>query len=279
MLMVKGNIVEIFGVKVEAITKIIRELAITAVVVIIAYKLLSVNPSFDFTKLSATDLVALILAIFAVGLSAAFYFAASNSSAKFYDNMHKFTKDTSVVLGQLTEQMKGLDKRQQEVKETFERQYSNNSNGDNDSAVEVEAKELKVNEVREDLKNSVEGWLENFQIDAKEKERIKNELAEKEALLSESVTQLSNFKAEIREESARKIRGHIHYKMRKARDRDLDAFEDVAEFVLSGNPGGKFKVDLERAGFIVSPEVESIGGLTEEGLSVLSKMYERVFDN
>jgi len=271
--------VEIFGVKVEAITKIIRELAVTAVVVIIAYKMLSVNPSFDFTKLSATDLVALILAVFAVGLSAAFYFAASNSSAKFYDNMHKFTKDTSVILGQLTEQLKSLDKRQQEVKETFERQYSNNSNSENESAVEVQAKELKVNEVREDLKKSVEGWLEKFQIDAEEKERIKNELAEKEALLSESVTQLSNFKAEVREETARKVRGHIHYKMRKARDRDLDAFEDVIEFVLSGNPSGKFKIDLERAGFVTSAEAESVSGLTEEGISMFSKMYERVFDN
>lgn len=268
---------EIFGVKVEAISKLIKDIALAVIAVIIAYKLFNLEPAFDFTKLSATDLVALILAVFAVSLSAAFYFAASNSSAKFYDNMHKFTKDTSVILGQLTEQLKSLDKRQQEVKETFERSYSKNGDTEKESQVAVQAKELKVNEVRDDLKNTVEGWLEKYQVDADEKEKIKSELAEKEALLSESLTQLSNFKAEIKEELARKLRGHINFKMRRAQENAAETFEDAVEFVLKGSPRNRFKLDLERAGMIASVEASNAEELTDSGTKMFSDMYERIF--
>ncbi|WP_348708552.1 hypothetical protein [uncultured Pseudoalteromonas sp.] len=270
---------EVFGIKIEAITKIIRELAVTSLLVIIAYKLLNVNPSFDFTKLSATDLVALILAVFAVGLSAAFYFAASNSSSKFYDNMHKFTKDTSVILGQLTEQLKGLDKRQQEVKETFERQYSSNHPTDTDSEVKVQAKEIKVNEVREDLKNSVESWLEKFQIEAEEREKIKSELAEKESLLSDALTQLSEYKAELREHAYRRVRNYLKYSFRGAKDNGANSFQEACKYILDQAPDSRFKIDLEAAGLITSAEDTDIRGLTEEGLKLFTQFYEKNFDN
>lgn len=270
---------EIFGVKVEAITRILREIALIGLVSVVIYKLLTIQWNFDFTKLSATDLVALVLAVFAVGLSAAFYFAASNSSAKFYDNMHKFTKDTSVILGQLTEQLKSLDKRQQEVKESVEKRYLSDGGKQKEDVAKEQAKELKVNEVREDLKKSVESWLEKYQVDASEKERIRQELEEKEALLSESMRQLSDFRAEQKEELFRKLRSHLHFKMRRARDRNISTFDEVVEFLLKANPASRYKSDLVRAGIISDISCDSIDGLTDEGMDVMSELYNRVFDN
>ncbi|MFM5537474.1 hypothetical protein ACET8U_04385 [Aeromonas veronii] len=116
---------EIKGIKVEALSKLVKDVVIVFLVGVSVFKIIQMDTTLNLSDLSATDLVALLLAVFSVGLSAAFYFAATGSSERFYDNMHKFTKDTSVILGELKEQVKSVDKGQQEVKARVE-YYGNN---------------------------------------------------------------------------------------------------------------------------------------------------------
>jgi len=272
--------VEIFGVKIEAIIRLVRELVVTAFVAVIAYKLLGANLSFDFTKLSPTDLVALLLAVFSVGLSAAFFFAATGSSSKFYDNMHKFTKDTSVILGQLTEKLKNLDKSQHEVKERFDRLYTPESKADDEAIAERERqKESKVNEDRDDLKNTIESWLEKYQIDAQEKEKFKAVISAKEEQLSQSLKQLSELQSEQKGKSYKRVKSHISFIVRESIMHEITDFESVVARVLRGSGESRFKQDLVDAGLLDHPSSTEIENLTEDGLAIINEAYHRNMDN
>jgi hypothetical protein len=68
---------------------------------VVAWKLLTLPASAVQLQFGFTDLLALILAVFAVGLSAAFYFRSTKDSNQFFENVYLFTKDVSVVLGKI----------------------------------------------------------------------------------------------------------------------------------------------------------------------------------
>src|SRR5687767_1019887 len=78
-----------------------RDIVVIAVIVLIAWKILTAQFSFELVELKVTDLLALLLALFAIWLSAQFYFKAAESSNQFYDNTYKFTKDISEILGRI----------------------------------------------------------------------------------------------------------------------------------------------------------------------------------
>lgn len=88
--------------------RLVRELVLLFVLGFVVVKLITGDLGLDFTKLSASELVSILLAFFSIALSAAFYFAATNQSNQFYDNVNKFSKDTSELLGRLDEQVKGI---------------------------------------------------------------------------------------------------------------------------------------------------------------------------
>ncbi|TDF41571.1 hypothetical protein EYS14_01585 [Alteromonadaceae bacterium M269] len=72
--------------------KAISTLAIVGVVLFKVYQT-PLNITVDFPAL-----LSLLLALFSVGLSALFYFKATDSSSAFYDNTYKFTKDIAQLL-------------------------------------------------------------------------------------------------------------------------------------------------------------------------------------
>lgn len=54
---------------------------------------------------------------------------STQQSNLFYHNVHQFTKDTSEILGRLDEQVKNIGGKQTELKDTFEKNYAYNQNG------------------------------------------------------------------------------------------------------------------------------------------------------
>lgn len=52
-------------------------------------------------NITIIDIVSILIAFFAIGMSFAFYFQASQTSHTFYDNTYKFTKDVSETLGRM----------------------------------------------------------------------------------------------------------------------------------------------------------------------------------
>lgn len=78
---------------------VIKLAAGTTLVGLLAWKII-VTP-IGFEPFRANDILALVLALFSIGLSVAFYFKATDVSNKFYDNMYSFTKGTSEILGRI----------------------------------------------------------------------------------------------------------------------------------------------------------------------------------
>nr|MDA3824148.1 hypothetical protein [Bacteroidales bacterium] len=71
--------------------------------VVIAWRIAWSNFTLDLTKFDFSDLLAMILALFAIAMSVAFYFKSTDSSNQFYDNIYNFTQKTSEILGHIEE--------------------------------------------------------------------------------------------------------------------------------------------------------------------------------
>lgn len=91
----------------------IRDLSVILTMTVVAYKIATSEFSLVLSNFSFSDLLALILALFSVALSAAFYFKSAESSNRFYTNTHSFTKDVSEILGRIEagfgERLRNLD--------------------------------------------------------------------------------------------------------------------------------------------------------------------------
>ncbi|PFD12347.1 MULTISPECIES: hypothetical protein [Bacillus cereus group] len=76
--------------------KIILTIFLAILLALLFYKIINMN-----LELKVTDFLSIILALFSIGLSAAFYFKSTEQSNKFYDDTVKFTKDIGITLGKI----------------------------------------------------------------------------------------------------------------------------------------------------------------------------------
>lgn len=74
---------------------------VSAAAVVLGWKLIRVEIPLNLTGLDYSDILALLLALFAIYLSAAFYFKATETSNRFYHDIHIFTQETSKTLGRV----------------------------------------------------------------------------------------------------------------------------------------------------------------------------------
>ncbi|HGY5244932.1 TPA: hypothetical protein ACNU2W_001098 [Aeromonas salmonicida subsp. pectinolytica] len=259
---------EIKGIKVEALSKLVKDVVIVFLVGVSVFKIIQMDTTLNLSDLSATDLVALLLAVFSVGLSAAFYFAATGSSERFYDNMHKFTKDASVILGELKEQVKSVDKGQQEVKARVE-YYGNN--GNSASVEDIQTKEQKVIEAQKDMNKIMSTIFENMKIDQTEKDKIKAELIAKEKLLADSISQLSELKSHRHEEKLRKVRNHTRMIIRRKVKQGMK-FEDILSELID-KISGQYLYDMIELGFFEEEQI------TSKGIEFINQLYQDTSDN
>ncbi|MBG0968239.1 hypothetical protein QRE63_18795 [Bacillus mycoides] len=76
--------------------KIILTIFLAILLVLLFYKIINMN-----LELKVTDFLSITLALFSIGLSAAFYFKSTEQSNKFYDDTVKFTRDIGTTLGRI----------------------------------------------------------------------------------------------------------------------------------------------------------------------------------
>lgn len=79
------------------------KLAIVVVFAVASWRIAWASVNVDLSKFDFSDLLAMILAIFAIAMSVAFYFKSTDSSNQFYDNSYNFTQRTSEILGRIEE--------------------------------------------------------------------------------------------------------------------------------------------------------------------------------
>ncbi|MFZ2783582.1 MAG: hypothetical protein WAZ36_04225 [Sediminibacterium sp.] len=125
---------------------------------LVVYKLAVSNFTFDFSKFDFNALLALLLSLFAIALSVAFYFKATDTSNLFYDNTYKFTKEISEILGRIEA---GFGERLRHLDEGYTGLVSKFDNGFN---------EVNINETKEEIE--------------KEKQKLKQEMGERNKIIN-----------------------------------------------------------------------------------------------
>ncbi len=84
-------------------------LSVFSFVIIILLHRSSFN--INLSNLSFTDVLSLLLALFSVGISIAFYFRATETSNEFYNNTYRFTQDASKILERIGEKVNNIEAR------------------------------------------------------------------------------------------------------------------------------------------------------------------------
>lgn len=259
----------------------IRDILIVAILVIVTWKLLGADISITFESFSFTDLLSVLLAFFAIALSVAFYFKATDTSNMFYDNSYKFTKEISEILGRIEsgfgEKLKHIDDGYTGLRDKFDRMPF-----DVDRAKEEEKKEKEhIKEQEEEMNRVILNLIERARIADDEKEQVMSQLEQSAKELDRSKRELRRLQRDInRVQSdisdvpkdfiaylANRIEGHFSSKYINAPTRILNRhFRNVVdeEMITSG--------DID---FMTQHDLVSAGALTEKGAKVLRLAIEK----
>lgn len=200
---------------------LIRDILIVAFLVIICWKFLNAELKIDLATFSFTDFLALVLALFSVALSVAFYFKANEASNQFYDNTYRFSKDMSEILGRIEagfgERLRHLDEGYSGVRDKLDKlpPYSVATASD----VEKEKEEIRQKEAEQ--KALIEELARKAKLAEGEKEALFANLAQKSDELEQARIELRQMQEsrrtthEIGRPSRNELIRYIALKMRK----------------------------------------------------------------
>ncbi len=185
----------------------VKALCTLIVVGVLSYKvyITPIDLTVDFPTL-----LSLLLALFSVGLAALFYFKATETSNKFYDNTNNFTKDIAQLLVRIEsgfgEKLRNLDEGYSSM-----RDYLQNTPNINKEIIKTEEKiegeEQEIEKVLEERKEIVAKLFEHSQLEKAEKEKISSQLKEKENELVSSQKELSRMHKRLFMDRMRKNEG------------------------------------------------------------------------
>jgi len=235
------------------------------------WKLFNASFQFNIGDVGFQEVLSLSMVLFAIGLSAAFYFKATETSNRFYDNVNKFTKDTSEILGRIEagfgEKLRHIDESYSGIRNKFDMLPSLT---DTREKVALEEKEVKKKEAERDA--LLEELANRAKLVEKEKKLVLQKMQQSDRELSDARMQLQRLqhrleKAEIREDTP----GHILDFTRKevvprfpkeASDAELYFFFNKLKETL---PRGYIR-DLEKYGF-----TNKNSDLTKKGLDLIGR--------
>lgn len=173
---------------------ILRDSAVVLLIAIVGWKLISSDIQIDLSKFSFSELLALLLSLFSVWLSVAFYFKASDTSNQFYDNSYKFTKEMSEILGRIEagfgERLRHLDEGYSGIRDKFDRlpQYGTAI------SAEVKREEEEIKKREGEQRALLENLAKRAKLAEGEKEEIFAKLAEKNEELEQARLELRHLR-------------------------------------------------------------------------------------
>lgn len=186
---------------------VVKAFAVIAAISVISYKILITPIEF---VLDFSTLLSLLLAFFSVGLSALFYFKATETSNSFYDNTHKFTRDIAQLLAKMEsgfgERLKHLDEGYSSMRDYLQTNGSDVSNNSSSKEAKKKIEEEKelANRTIEERNQIINNFVEKAHLDAAEKEQFLTSLHSKEKELEETRSDISKLKNQLRREKLRK---------------------------------------------------------------------------
>ena len=173
---------------------ILRDSAVVLLIAVLGWKLISSEINIDMSKFSFSELLALLLSLFSVWLSVAFYFKAGDTSNQFYDNSYKFTKEMSEILGRIEagfgERLRHLDEGYSGIRDKFDRlpHYGPAINA------EVKREEEEVRMREKEQRALLEDLATRAKLAEGEKQEIFAQLAEKNEELEQARLELRHLR-------------------------------------------------------------------------------------
>jgi hypothetical protein len=165
---------------------------------VLSWRIAWSNWNMDLSKFDFSDLLALIMGLFAIAISVAFYFKATDTSNKFYDNVYKFTQETSEILGRIEagfgERLKHLDEGYAGIRERVERIRVDPVK--TEQAIKKEEAEVKKRE--EERKELLEHLASRAKLQENEKEELFKELRQKDRELTTAKEELRFLQTRLR---------------------------------------------------------------------------------
>lgn len=261
---------------------VFRDITIIAVLIVFTWKLLNAQLSIDLEAFSFTDFLNLVLALFSVALSVAFYFKANEASNQFYDNSYKFTKDMSEILGRIEagfgERLRHLDEGYSGMRDRLDKlpQYGGATLSD------VTDEEAVIKKKEQEQKAVIEDLARKAKLAEHEKQALFADLAKKSHELEQARGELRQMQDSRRmpEEGAPSRRSVLYYLANKIWQHLPHS--EVSEQVSTIEARRLFSAvkphlaqaavkDMERNGLL-----DSDGDLTREAATLLRIQLRRV---
>lgn len=177
----------------------VRDISIFLLMIVGAYRLAISKVEIDLSGFSFTDILSMVLAIFAIALSAAFYFKADESSKTFYDNSLKFTSHMSETLGRIEERFGESLKNIHEGQSGLSRKFDN---------FPYDLKEAKEGKQREEdavvareaeYKQALDELMQKAHLADGEKDELSQRLTSIAKELETSKAELARYKSTIQD--------------------------------------------------------------------------------
>ena len=258
----------------------LKAFVVVILTLVISWKLLWTN--ITLSELKTTDILFLIIAIFSIGLSVAFYFKATDTSNDFYDNSFKFTKEVSVILGRIEagfgERLKHLDEGYSTISQKFDGLPYGISKEQAEKKIEKEEEAIEKNE--NERLSMIEELINKTNMQAIEKEEFLHKLENKENELSKMKRRIFDLSKQLEssEETDQKvslISNHIlSYIMRRGNitPEDISNSSNIKLMELFSNLdfeiSDSFFRDFTELGFY-EPKTKR---LTRRGINLLKKI-------
>lgn len=249
---------------------------------ILAWKLATSSFNIDLSNFNFSDFLSLILALFAIALSALFYFKATEMSNNFYDNSYKFTKEVSEILGRIEagfgERLRHLDEDYTGLIDKFDKIPIDLVKIE----TQVEEEEEEIRKKEEERNQLLEKLAEKAKLQDDEKKDIFDRLKTKENELRIAEAELKSLNKKLEKAGSEDlfISSIIHRTIKKLINSDLldtnlilnAPFSEKNEhfvYIIKKYTTNKFRDNLERYGV-----VDNTGNLTDKGVKLLDNILK-----
>lgn len=168
---------------------VVRSFLVILLAAIVGYKIV-VTPfslQFDFTAF-----LTLLLALFSVGLAALFYFKATETSNRFYDNTYKFTQQIAELLVRIEsgfgEKLEHLDEGYKSMRDRIETRPEVTIEN---TKKEIEEEEKELQKAIEERDKLIEQLATKAQLQTKDKKQFIQQLNKKDKALNDARKEIS----------------------------------------------------------------------------------------
>ena len=155
----------------QYIKLIFTRLLIASFSILLIYKFVDIDIGIKADSLDVSDILSILLAFFAIGLSVFFYFKSSEESSRFYENSYIFTKEISELLGRIEagfgEKLRHIDDGYNVISGKFD-----SLRLERESTQKIVEKDTQQLEIAINEKKKVDEILEKYEIDLSDKQKI-----------------------------------------------------------------------------------------------------------